>query len=136
MDEQVVKVLLAGPFYALAAVQIFGPHKLWSRDSLRIFLWGMLFAVVAPPLLALVGVIAIQKPGPEPIIERIWQMGFIWLMLFTLAAVARIGVMMVKFAWRRRPRPQPIRPPEPAPREPATPPPPPPVRPDTSGLPH
>ena len=111
MDEQVVKVLLAGPLYALAAVQVFGPHKLWSRDSFKIFLWGMLFAVVAPPLLMLLGAMAIQKPGPDPILERIWQMAFIWLMLFTLAAVGRLGVLMVRYVWRRRPRPQPAPPP-------------------------
>lgn len=122
MDEQVVKVLLAGPLYALAVVQLFGSHRLMSRESVRIFLWGALFAVVAPPLLMLAGAIPVVKPGPEPIVERIWQMGFIWLMLFALAAVGRLGVLIVRYVWRRRPRPQPPAPPPTSSKAPAPPP--------------
>jgi len=133
MDDQVVKVLLAGPLYALTAVQIFGAHRLWSRDSLKIFLWGLLFTVVAPPLLMLVGLIPITKPGPEPVVERVSQMAFIWLMLFTLAAVGRLGVLIVKYVWRRRPRPQKPSQPE---RRPAAPPSPPPVEGDRTGVHH
>ena len=132
MDEQVVKVLLAGPLYALAAVQVFGPHRLWSRDSLKIFLWGMLFAIVSLPFWSLVGVAKVAA-GPEPYFEMGARMVRIWLIFFTLAAVGRLGVMIVKYVWRRRPRPQPIRPPEPARPEPLTPSP---AERDHGGLPH
>jgi len=134
-QEQIVKVLLAGPLYALAVLQIFGPHRLWSRDSFKIFLWGMLFAVAAPPVLMVAGAIPIAKPGPEPVLERVWQMAFIWLMLFALAAVGRLGVLIARYVWRRRPRPQPLTPPSPEP-SPSQPSPAPPLEGDRSGLHH
>jgi hypothetical protein len=103
MDDQVVKVLLMTPLYVLGAIELFAVRKLVSRDSFKVFIWGMAFAIASLPLWALIGV-ADVAPGPEPYVEMGGRLIRIWLILFTLAVVGRVGLLIVKYVWRRRPR--------------------------------
>jgi hypothetical protein len=105
MDDQVVKVLLAGPLYVLGAIQLFGAHRLWNLKSFKILAAGIGFAVITFPLLFLVG-IADAPAGLEPHLEMGGRLVRIWLIVFTLASVARIGLLIVKYVWKRRPRAQ------------------------------
>lgn len=105
MDEQVVTILLAGPLYVLGAIQLFGSHRLWTWRSLKILAAGVGFAVVSFPLLFLIRVVH-AAPGLDPHVEMGGRLVRIWLIVFTLASVARIGLLIVKYVWDRRPRAQ------------------------------
>ena len=103
MDDNVVTILLAGPLYLLGALQLFGAHRLWTWRSIKILFWGLVVAALGFPLLFLVRVVD-AAPGIEPHLEMGGRLVRIWLIVFTLASVARIGLLIVKYVWRRRPR--------------------------------
>ena len=103
MADFAIRIVLFGPLIVLAAVQLFAVRKLFSAHSMKVFLWGLAFSAVATPLLGLLGNVSF---GPQDV-DFVWaalRLMRIWLMLFGLAVLARLGAMAALYAWSRRPR--------------------------------
>ncbi len=95
--------LLYGPLLALGAVQLFGVRRLFGVETLKTLLWGLAFAMVGVPLMSVIG--GLDAPAtPETFVMAGLRMIRIWLIVWTMAMATRIGWMLFRYAWRRRPR--------------------------------
>ncbi|MBX7247840.1 MAG: hypothetical protein K1X35_02190 [Caulobacteraceae bacterium] len=104
MDGQVITAVLAGPLLLLGLYELFGVRRLFSADSAKVFVWGLLFALVAFPLLVFFGAVDVE-PGRDILIELAGRMVRIWLSIFGLAVAGRWGIAICRWLWARRPRP-------------------------------
>lgn len=92
------------PLLILGLIQLFGVRRLASADTLKVFLWGLVFAAIAVPLAAWIG------EAPRAGEMETWttlglRMLRIWLIIFGLAVGGRLGGLIFNFLWSRRPRP-------------------------------
>jgi hypothetical protein len=104
MSEQLVTAALAGPLLALALYELLGVRRLFSGETVKVFLWGLAFALVAFPALAFLDAVPV-KPDRDLLIELGGRMVRIWLIVFGLALFGRMGIAAARWLWKKRPRP-------------------------------
>lgn len=103
MQDQILLAITIGPLVLLGAIQLVGVRRIVSRDTLKVFAWGALFAFVVMPLIGLVGVEAIE-PSAEAFAAHGLRMLRIWGIIFGLVLTVRIAAAACRALWTRRPR--------------------------------
>jgi len=103
MDPRLLIAITVGPLAALGAYQLLGVRKLVSWDSAKTAFWGAVYALLVMPALALATLVPVE-PIDVMFREHGARLLRIWAIVFGLAVAARIGSMLARWLWRKRPR--------------------------------
>ena len=95
MEGQIITAVLTGPLLLLALYELLGVRKLFSAESLKIFILGIAYAAISYPALAFLSVVEADR-GRETLFLMSGQSIRIWLFLFGLAVVGRWGVAVAR----------------------------------------
>ena len=106
MFDLIVVAVLWGPLLALGGWQLFGVRRFFSFDTVKTFLWGVVFAAVPLPLLVYLQVVPFTVQEGD-FMAAAWRMILIWAMVWGLAATTRMGLAIFRALWKRRPKVRP-----------------------------